>query len=352
MPRLIGFRKAVEMIVTGQAIDSKKAINLGLVDELFTNTQTVLKSGLRDDGNAFYEYQWLSGILMCIENRVIGKKPFTITQHKDTTAVGATVDVVQLSGRISEEVMMSAVSENWQECERKAELKYPRESGCCRVLWHFVCHVLVYTLTFLQLWRKVGFKMVAPYACLHTTLRCLYAGTWQQAMSANAHGMAALIASAESSALMNLFLVTRKLKKLAMNFGLQTPGDNTSFKQMDCSVVVYVSNDMLPLSMPFVQSLLFNKITVTVVADKTVRQVMVSATILEHFNYALKRKYISNAEVDGRMSLLSVCDESGMMKCVEESGCTSVLVVSASSQSFPVENILQHSSKVHYSSAL
>jgi uncharacterized integral membrane protein len=333
------------MIVTGRAIDGKKACSLGLVDQLFDSTQAVIKSDVRNDGSTVYKYQWLSGLLACMENRVIGNKPFAITQRVGMTAVSSTVDVTQLSERISQEMMISTVSENWEECERKAELKYLRRRGCCRSVCAFILDTLVYTLTFLQLLRKVGVKMVAPYACLLTTLRCTYARTWREAMIINTRGMASLIMSAESAGLMSLFLVTRKLKKLATNFGLNS-ASGMSFKQIHCSVVVYVSNDMLPLATAFVQSLLFNEIPVLLVVDKTFDEVEGRLVIQKHFDYALKRKYISIAEVGRRMELLSVRDEAGAIRFLEEDDSTSVLVIDASSQSFPSEKMLRQSAKV------
>lgn len=298
------------MIVTGQAIDSKRAVSLGVVNQLFNSTQTVLKSDVQDDGSTVYEYRWLSELLTCMDSGSIGKKPLKITQRKGMIAVSSTVDVAQLSQRITREMFIASVSEEWQECERKAKLKYPkRMGGCCRFFWDFILHALVYTVIFFQLWRKVGFKMVAPYTCLHATLRCLYAGSWERAMAINAQEMTALITSAESSALMNLFLITRKLKNLAVKFGLKTSSGSVSFQQMECSVVVSVSSEMLTLSTPFVQSLLYNKIPVVVVVVDKFAQANFSTMVLQHFSYALKRHYISRDEVESRMALLSVCSD-------------------------------------------
>lgn len=166
-------------------------------------------------------------------------------------------------------------------------------------------------------------------------------------MAANAHGMADLIANAESSALMHLFLIIRKQKKVAVNFGLKSSESAGSFKRMDYSVLVYASKDMVSLSIPFVQSLLFNEIATVLVTDENIRHGKVSEMIREHFNYALKRKYISSAEVDSRMKLLSVCGDAGVMRCVEDSGCGSVIVVSASSQrGSSLDKVHKHFSKV------
>ena len=328
-------------MVTGQTIDSKKAVKLGVVDQLLDSTQTVLLSGENDDGSTAYEYQWLSEVLQCMDGRAFGKRPFEITQRKGTIAANSTVDVAHLSETITQEMLIASVSEDWQECEKKAELKYQRrKGGCCQLLWNFILHALVYTIVFFQLWRKVGFKMVAPYTCLRVTLRCLYAGTWQQAMAISAHGMASLVTSAESSSLMNLFLITRKLKNLAVKFGLKASESIVPFEEMEYSVVVSVSNDMLALSTPFVQSLLFNEIPVIVAIDK-IMQAKFSTMVLQHFNYALKRHYISRDEMNSRMGLLSVCDdEAGVMKCLG-SDYSSIVVISASTQSFPMEEMLQ-----------
>lgn len=123
LPRLIGFRRAVEMVVTGQSIDGKTALKLGVVDQLFTDTQTVLKSALHGDGSTVYEYQWLSSLLSCLGRGEIGGKVFVIAPRSDTAAVSAAVDVVELSARVSQETMLSAVAEN----REKSRVEVPKE---------------------------------------------------------------------------------------------------------------------------------------------------------------------------------------------------------------------------------
>lgn len=318
-----------------------------MVDQLWPATQTVLKSAARD-GAAVYDYQWLSSLLSCIEKQEIGNKPFIVGTHTDTSAVSS---YVMLSGAISQREMMVSVDENWAECEKKAELKYPwgRNRGYCLGLFDVILHVVLYTLTVVQLWSKVGLKMVAPYMCLHATFRCMYSGTWLEAMATNAHAMCTLIVSPEASGLMSLFLITRKLKKLAVCFGLKGTEKAPVYKELDYSLFVYVSNDMLKISTHFIQSLLYNKIAVVVViAGKAVKQSAVSGQIRKHFDYALKRGYITGAEVDQRMSLLSVCMDGEVGDCidVEGAGHGTAMIVNASSHMFALEKITEHFSKV------
>lgn len=349
LPRLIGFRKSLPFLASGQPVSGKRALELGMVDQLFHKTQSLSKSQSTSSG-AFYDYQWLSGLLTCIEEQKIGVKSFVVVlKEGGATAVSAVVDVSQLANEISEEVMASSVDENWEECERKAEVKYPPlKGGHFRFFFNFLLNALLYSVTIVQLIRKIGLKMPAPFASLLTTFRCLYAGKWRQIMAVNAHGMSSLVITAESTALMLLFVLTRKLKKLAVSFGLKPSESSTSFRDLDCSVLVYLSKDLLHFSLPFIQSLLYSGVpTNVVVVDKAVVSSEVSPAIRCHFNYALNRGYISSHEVDQKMKLLSVCGEADVIKRVSSEGRSSVVVLSASCQKFSLEEVAKYFSKVY-----
>ena len=352
LPRLIGFRQALKILVTGKGIDGKKALKMGVVDSLWPDTQTVLKSAAEGKGRgAVYDYQWLSSLINCIESREIGRKVFVVDKRTDTTAISSYVDIRALSGAMTQQEMMKTLDKEWAECEKKAELKYPRwqNRGYFLGLFDIVFRVVLYTFTMVQLLRKVGLTMVAPYLCLHTTFRCMYSGTWLEAMATNAHAMCSLIVTPEATGLMSLFLTTRKLKKLALRFGLEDAEKVPVYQDLDFSLFVYVSSDMLYFSTHFIQSLLYNRISVVaVIADKIVKQSVLSGQIRNHFGYALKRGYITHADVDQRMGLLSVCADSDVVAYVdlEKSSSGTAMVINASSHTFALGKLTEHFSKV------
>lgn len=345
LPRLIGFRKALPFLVSGQAMNSKTALKLGVVDHLFSKTQTISTSAGCTE--ASYDYQWLSSILLCMESRKIGSKPFVVKKRDSgATAVSAVVDV--RGEGLTLDIMASSITENWEECEKKAERKYPSRGGFVSTVFQFFLNSLLLVFTFFQLWKKVGFGMPAPYTCLLTTFGCLYAGNWRQAMALNAHGLTRLITGAESTSLMMLFLVTRKLKKLAVGFGLRPSESAVSFAELGCAVMVYVSSDMLHLSLPFVQSLLYNGIVTSVVlTDKTADRAMVTQKIRAQFNYALKRNYISSVEMEEKMKLLSLCSKAEVVGHMKSGDFLSVIVINASTCDFSLNELTSHYSKVH-----
>lgn len=348
LPRLIGLRQALPLLVSGQSVDGKKALKLGIVDQLFSRTQTLSKSSASGHCGGYYDYQWLAGLLACIEQEKIGKRSFLVQKREtDATAVSSVVDASLESPDFGIDSMMSSLAEEWEKCEKKTETKYPWKAGFFRSSWDFLLNALFCTVTLFQLWRKVGLRMPAPYQCLLTTLRCLYAGSWRQAMSINAHGMACLIANAESTAIMLLFLITRKLKKLAMGFGLKASENAVPYNQLGCTVFVYVSSELLSFSLPFVQGLLYSGIEANVViADKITKKPAVFKQIRDHFAYALKRHYISGKEVEEKIRLLSVCDLAEVAECVKKVDCEPVIVVNASTREFSMEDITHHCSEV------
>ena len=74
LPRLIGFRQSLSLLLTGQAITAQKALKLGLVDYLMPNMETVVRKGEKSGEGKSYEYKWLSGLLACVDQRKVGKR--------------------------------------------------------------------------------------------------------------------------------------------------------------------------------------------------------------------------------------------------------------------------------------
>ncbi len=160
--------------MSGESINGQKALKLGIVDHLSEKTQSTSSTSGDSGGGSSYKYEWLSCVLNCVDQKRIGNKQLLIRKRDGATAVSAVVGGERCLEELSEEGMMSSLAENWEECERKAEMKYPlrpEKPFFLRSSFEFVTSVLVYTMTLFQLWRKVGFKMPAPYASLQTVFR-------------------------------------------------------------------------------------------------------------------------------------------------------------------------------------
>ena len=307
LPRLIGFRQSLSLLLTGQAITAQKALKLGLVDYLMPNMETVVGKGEKSGEGKSYKYKWLSGLLACVDQRKVGKRLFHVcTRPEALVAEAITVSVEGEVGTLSEEELTSRLSESWEECEAKAALKYPTPRGKGRLILSYLLNTVFYIVALLQLLKQVRFRMPAPYACLQTTFRCLYAGSWMDAMALNALGFASMATTAETKSLMMLFLVTRKLKKFALMFGLDAdakPQGNLNVQ--DTAVFVLISKAGLQFSSAFIQSLLYAGFTVHVVdGGENISKEKVSELVEHHFRYALKRGYIKLSEVEAKMEQL------------------------------------------------
>lgn len=323
---------------------------MGIVNELFNQTQTLVKSPSRKGEVALYEYEWLSSILSCIDDGKIGKKKLEIEKRDGVTAVSALVSESQLLNSITEETLIESFSENWNENEKKAELKYPRdEFGTFRSLFEVVLNGIYYMLAVFQVWKMVGFNMIAPYACLRTTFRCYYSGSWFEAMLLNGMGMASLIVSAESKGLMFVFVIARKLKKLALNFGLKSDEQVVPFSKQNCSIIIFVTNDLLYLSSAFIQGLLYHDIpTHVVIVESSLKKSTVSKEIEDLFDYSLLRHHLSVQEVKEKMNLMTL----HMYNAAEFGGhvrkmkTSSAIVFSAGTTECSMRSIMKHFTKV------
>ena len=346
LPKLIGFAEALRLIVTGQTVDGKTALKLGIVDKLFPDTQTIWKSAYSQDGSVTYDYQWLSGVLSCVEKRRIGRRKFVVRRREGAmAALNAVVTIGRPDNMRFEDVMMLEVEEYWEQSEAKEKVKYPTTGSRLRRFFGLFLNVLVCAVTVLQVWRKVGLRMPAPLTALFVTFRCLLACTVREAMDISACGMASLIAGTESSSIMSLFLSMRKLKKCAVHFGMQSSSKAVPFKDLECVVAVFVSSDLLNLSVPFIQGLLHSGLAVRVVkVDGTVKGAKVVSRVQGLFGYSVKRRHMSSADVEERMKLLWVCYKDEELP--EVGGASSVLVVNASIRAFSLEKIEEQFSKV------
>lgn len=303
LPRLIGFRQSLNLLLTGQAIDAQRALKLGLVDCLMPNLETLVQGGGSEGEEKSYEYKWLSNLLACVEQKKIGKRLIQVRSSKGISAVDITVNEERKMGLLTEEELMSELSGKWEECEAKAAVKYPASRGKVKIFLSYLGNVMFYTIALFQLLRQVRFRMPAPYACLQTAFRCLYAGSWMEAMSTNALGFANVATTAETKSLMMLFLATRKLKKFALTVGLDadtTPQGN--LHPQDTTIFVLISKAGLKFSSAFIQSLLYADFTVYAVdAGENISEKTVCASVKRHFNYSLKRGHMKLSQVEAKM---------------------------------------------------
>ncbi len=315
LPRLIGFRPSLDLILSGRSVTAQQALKLGIVDHLMVTTDTTA----RDHGHGLrsYDYKWFSSILACIEGGKLGKKTFDVCERDGLSAVDACLNAAELNF-ISEDVMMAALVGNWEACERKAARKYPRQGrgGRWSLAREYLVNVFFYLVALYQLWRRVGFTMPAPYTALHTTLRCLYAGSWLEAMQLNALGFVSVATTAEAKSLSSLFLLTRKLKGHSLAYGLD-PSKKTqaALEKLDKEnsvVLVTVSKEGMGFSSAFTQSLLYSGLEVHAVCSG--QQATVTETfrkmVRKQFDYSLKRGHLKEAEVRSKMDRLHLFSRS------------------------------------------
>ena len=167
-------------------------------------------------------------------------------------------------------------------------------------------------------------------------------------MSQSAQAMASLIISTEAKGLMSLFVTTRKLKKVALNFGIESDEMTLPFDHQKYSVMVLMSREFLGLSSAVIQCLLYNEIPVCVcVTDKNFNTAKVFKRVQSHFDYALKRQYMSQLEVGERMQLLSCCTTSGLIDCLVKMEHNSLILISASSKKVSIGDIVKYFTKVN-----
>ena len=270
-------------------------------------------TAVRTDGCGLraYDYKWLSAVLTFVERRDIGGRPFLVNSKEGISAVDCNLTTGEWTAT-SEEVMNDKMAETWQQCEEKAGKKY---GDITRRKWHllksYAINLFFYVLALFSLWRRVGTKMPAPYICLQTAFRCLYAGSWSEAMSVNALGFAGLASTAESKGLMGLFLLTRRLKKFALTYGLRAKErKQEKFDKEKTIIFVAVSGEGIAFSSAFIQSLLYVGLKVYVTAvGRTIGEKEIQKHVEKHFSYSIKRGHMKMSELKEKMENLHFYDE-------------------------------------------
>ena len=300
-----------------------------------------------------YDYQWLNKVLDFLECREIGNQTLEVEKRGVTTAVSATL---QSSGRegckkmISEEDLVQSLAVDWEACEEKARTKYPVvQKNIFQKILDCVYHVLICSVTVLQIVWTVGLKMPAPYACLQTTLRCYYAGSWLEAMSLNALGLASLIVTPTSKGLMSLFLCSRSLKKAAVNFDRKPSGERAS--KFDCNIFVLASDGYKDRWTAFVQGLLYNGLAANlIVPNESLAHLNAEESVREHFKYSLKRRRLIEEEVDEMMRLLFCREVPDLEQHLKKncSGVCTAVVINMSSGTFPDYEVVMRNIDSHF----
>ena len=302
LPRLVGLKAALGILLTGSSVNANKALSMGLVDMVMTSTETTA-THLGEDKYS-YDYKWLTNILACIDRKTIGKKEIHVaSQQKDLVAVDS---IVVSEDVLDEDELMTTLGDHWTDFEKKAVEKYPATRGRVRLTLSYLMNTIYYLLALVQLWRQVGSKIPAPYICLLTVFRCLYAGSWKEAMGLSSLGFSLLATTAESKGLMNLFLLTRKLKRLAVNFSLNEREKPPVISKEITNILVLTSQRGLSFSSAFIQGLLYSGFEVRVVdVSERLTKSKVENLVRRHFNYSLKRHHLSQEDVQQKLSLLS-----------------------------------------------
>ena len=296
---MIGFHRSLHLLLTGSSITAKKALSLGIVDHLLTETSTVAKT-TRGQGSQQYEYHWLPGLVRCIEEGRVGRRRLVVGRREGVESVecdmeeGVEVPLEKVMGDKE-----GAQMEIWKRYEEKFAKRFPQRSSISGFL-HYYTDLLAYAAALFQLWRRVGRVMPAPYVTLHSTLQCLYPGRHDNPLSLSTANIARVIVTAESKSIMGLFLAMRALKKYATHYGLRR--SKTTFDKERLTVTVLLSEEGLQFGSALIQGLLYAGVRVRGVG---VREEEVREKVEGLFGYAVKRGHMKEEEVRVRMQGLT-----------------------------------------------
>lgn len=289
LPRLIGFPRSLPLLVTGKTVTAKEALRIGLVDMLWTQTETEIQNGP--------SYAWRNELMSCIETGAIGRKRLPIQKRvlKDEVAMP------ELTSPTTEE-LEAMLEFSWRDCEEKARKKYGPLPGKLSVaaLFSHCLHWFLYVFTFIQLWWKLGWTMPAPFICLETSWKCYYAGSWFESLSVNLLGFVRLATLPETKNVMNLFLISRQLKKQALQFGVESGGQNMAVDINNSTVLVVVGREGMKYSSAFIQGLLYTGLNVMVMLMRGPGAPL-KEEVRSLFQYAVKRGHMTAEEVDRRL---------------------------------------------------
>lgn len=288
LPHMLGLSSALDFLLTGKQVDAKKAVKCGLIDQLFSATQSIKLD------NGGYQYEWLPELTTCLKAREIGKQKFILKKVK--------VDVSSLLqnklpdfSQVTEDSLEKYI--NWDKCNAKYFTKFP--TSLFRHSW--LEQQGKYWFARRSIFKQVGRKMPSPYQCLYTTMACLNAGSCHEAVKSNAEGFAELVVTAESKCLMGLFLESRHAKKAALSYG---ESSSTFSKEKSVILILFNPSESRQAAC-FAQCAIHAGIKVVFVYDKhnqpSIEEVsMVASIIHDQFSYLVGK---------GRMTFEEVCDK-------------------------------------------
>lgn len=305
LPYLIGLRQSLPIILTGSPIDPKKALRLGLMDDLWRDTHSIHSK----EGKQKFHYQWIPELTSCINSGRIGNKTFPLLyQLSDANGRQQLQESIPiLLPNLSEEEMLSKVKMSWMKCEEKASIKYPYRPAITPSILsplYYVMDTLIYIISAAKLYKTVGQPIPSPYQALVCTWNCYHASSIQEGVVECTTRFARLIESAESKNLMSLFLLASVLKKQAL--GNEPPHPfNDVFVLMngDGRGLIYVAQ--------FIQSLLYGnfKVGVAMIHSRNERVWQhLLAAIKKQFEYSISRGYMTKENVRVKMEGLRLMD--------------------------------------------
>lgn len=306
LPYLIGLRQSLPMLLTGSPIDPKKALKLGLMDDLWANTRSTRN---KEGEKTKYHYQWIPKLTECINTGRIGRKSFPLIQQLSNTG---RIRKEQLGSMeislpdLSEQEMLDKVKISWVKVEEKASTKYHRRAIAPSVLsplYHSM-DMMLYIISAVKLYQTIGHTIPSPYQALLCTWNCYHATSIQDGVVECTARFARLNESAESKNLMSLFLLASVLKKQALGNGPP---------RTDNDVIVLLNGDGrgLTYGAQFVQSLLYGDIRVGVMIVNTSNGKVwqqLTAAIKNQFKYSTSRGHMTEENVRAKMEGLKLLD--------------------------------------------
>ena len=293
LPHVIGLSLALDFLLTGKQVDAKKALKYGLVDQLFSATQTI-KPG--NNTSSSYQYQWLPELTACLKARKIGKHKLNLKQiRKDGSVQSKMPDFSQLTEESIEKYV------DWTKCNAKYFRKFP--TPLFRNSW--LEQQVKYWFARRSIFKQVGKRMPAPYKCLHTTMACLNAANCHEAVKINAHGFVELVVAAEAKCLMGLFLESRHAKNRALSYGKSC---STLSKENTVIVVPICRSDSRQVAC-FAQCAIHSGFRVVLTYDQhnqpsTEDVSMIAGIIHDQFGYLVKKGRMTFKEVSDKLDRL------------------------------------------------
>lgn len=298
LPHMLGLSPALDLLLTGKQIDAKKALKCGLVDQLFSATQSVK---LDDGMNSYYQYQWLSELIACLKARKIGKQKFILKEISKDVSSPVQSRIPDFS-QITEESIEKSMD------RAKCNVKYSKKFPTLLFRNSWLEQQVKYWFAQRSIFKQVGRRMPSPYQCLRTTMACLNAANCHEAVEINAQGFADLVVTAESKCLMGLFLESRHAKKAALSYG-----QSSSVLNKEKSVIIILFNPVCCSASRqaacFAQCAIYSGIKVIFAYDQrdkpsTEEVSTIAGIIHDQFSYLVNKRRITFKGVSDKLDQL------------------------------------------------